>query len=231
MTDEMMSKYKELGGITDVDYPKNENVFSWNRDSPFIRPEAYKCSNCNHSLIGRERCDGRKCKNCGYPIKLYGYPDLVHDPFFDMNEVPYDFEENGYNMGTQHEYVDLGRDHEKDIPIMIDSESTENGMMGKVQPMTQPIHTSEHVQLPDNYVEVEETKEHMNGSSSTSDYLYIFVTGRICLFFVAILIAEVRGELKKGGEINWSLVACVFLFPDIYFAYVIFEWLVRPKNC
>jgi hypothetical protein len=241
MTDpnsEMLSKYKKLGGLDVVDYPKNEHVFSWNRDSPYIRPETYKCANCNHSFIGRERCDGRKCEKCGYPIKLYGYPDLVHDTFFDMDEVPYDFEENGYYKNTLHEY----RQNERNVPVMVDAEDVEsnnleqelgvNHTFQKEKNMLEQRLSDENNQdqnnLPDNYSEVDE-KHHVEHMDGNGYFLCGFVVTRLFLFLIALFIADYRGELRRGDKINWSLVGCVFFFPDIYFAYAIFEWLVRPK--
>jgi len=299
---EVWSKYKELGGLDDIDYPKNEQVFSWNRDSPFIRPETYRCANCNHSFIGRERCDGRKCEKCGYPIKLYGYPDLVHDTFFDMNEVPYDFSENGYyNLGAHTEF----REVDQNVPIITGSveNETETGtetgtktgtktgaesigllkpepnqneelyeqsstnqalinqmlygnpmhnellhkrvvhnklvhdklmhdQMSSVdvsadKPKDIPIYRSDSTQGVTMSNHVDKKIEHMKADA---DYIYGFFATRFCLFIIAVLVAHLRGELKKPGtdETNWSLIVCVFFFPDFYFAYAIFEWVLRP---
>jgi hypothetical protein len=241
MTEPRSAEYKELGGLDDIDYPQNEQVFSWNRDSPYIRPETYKCNNCNHSFVGRERCDGRKCEKCGYPIKLYGYPDLVQDPFFDMNEIPYDFGENGYydNTGydanTQNEY----RSADHNLPKITEeteesvSEMIPDHLSRDAPPLdyiAQTYHDIPNVSKPSNYIEVKNDnknmKEHMDASSGA---IFGFVSSRICLILLAFCIANYRGELRKNGEINLSLIVCVILFPDIYFTYALFEWLVRPK--
>lgn len=232
-------EYKELGGMNDIDYPQNEQVFSWNRDSPYIRPETYKCSNCNHSFIGRERCDGRKCEKCGYPIKLYGYPDLVQDPFFDMDEIPYEFGDNGYasvdgSDYTQNEYRSADHNLPKITEESEDSEPVSEMIPDHLSRDTPPLdyiaQTYQDSQHPSNYVEVrndkKDVKEHMDAAGNA---LFGFVASRICLILIAFFIAHYRGELRKNGEINLSLVACVVIFPDIYFAYALFEWLVRPK--
>lgn len=67
-----------------------DQIFSWNRNSPMIRPDVLKCVNCNHTINSEGECAGRRCGGCGHPIRLYGYRELVYDPIDDNDERPYD---------------------------------------------------------------------------------------------------------------------------------------------
>src|SRR5579863_6656517 len=56
---------------------KPRNAFFWKKNTPMIRPEVYKCKNCNNNL--KVNCDGSACLRCGFPIDMYGYRELKYN--------------------------------------------------------------------------------------------------------------------------------------------------------
>jgi len=202
--------------IDEANYADPQYVFSWNRDTPMLRADDYKCPNCNHSLSvdSAGRCKDRECIKCGYSIKLYGYGDLSYDTQDDQDEEQYDLDDDSEDFDKESRHVTFASKDQELNTITRTTEVTAKNINNNKT-------TAENVEHYSVDIDVYST-------AALCSYLSCFV----CLFLIALCIAKSRGELYhgKGGGINFSLILCIMFFPYTYLTYVLVDWVTSPNH-
>lgn len=217
----------------------NEYIFAWNENKPMVRPSAMVCPSCNNKIavssdpLDAPNCSNVQCNRCGYALRVYGQndDDLVYDRTIDdadYNESPeYDMENEQpeYNIKyedaneSEREY-DLNREYE------LERDYGYKYAYGR-PPM--PYNN-------DNLVESGTDRfEHLSNTSNsgvTMSGLCSYFCCFVILLFIAYYIAYARGEIynEDGKTLNFSLVACIFFFYQLYFGYALVDWLTRPAH-
>jgi hypothetical protein len=78
--------------LDETNYDNDEHIYSWDTDTPMIRPDIITCDNCNYRLnYEGPRCTNSTCSNCGHRVKVDGYPELKYKN--EIVEIDTTFEE------------------------------------------------------------------------------------------------------------------------------------------
>ncbi|VBB17739.1 hypothetical protein YASMINEVIRUS_202, partial [Yasminevirus sp. GU-2018] len=226
-----------------------EMIFAWDNDKLMVRPNSMRCPSCNHSLPGVDadapnapNCKNMRCESCGYSVKLYGYGDLSYDgtvddaDYVDGDEYDTDREQpsNVYTgrfvKGTVERPYKMRRVQftGKDNILGPAGNQEGNEVEGEDDEIVEGgAETVERVEKPS-----AETREHMDTSKSITGWgLSGYVVSMICMFLIAYCIASSRGETRhKDGRLNLSLLVCIFFFPQLYFGYVLVDWVTSPNH-
>lgn len=214
----------------DSAFTDKDHIYAWDNDDLKVRADDLICPSCNHELPNTSdpkdwpNCTNAKCSNCGYSVKLYGYPDdLYYDNTVDDADYT-DAPEYNYNNETPFPYP-----YEGDRWNMYKKCNAlkKRNMMRKNNKRVTFAEEPEMIENND-----EEMYEHMN----TTHYTTMGVTTGVCcaiiLLFIVYYIAYARGELHKpdGQHYNWSLIVCIFFFWQIYIGYVLVDWITAPNH-
>lgn len=80
-------------------------------------------------------------------------------------------------------------------------------------------------------IEKEQKKENFELSGNNlGKALGAYLSASLCLTMLAFMIAVFRDELThRNGSINFSLVLCILLFPQMYITFAIVDFATRPK--
>jgi hypothetical protein len=213
---------KNDADLDDTNYDGSQYVFSWNRDTPMLRADVYKCPNCNHSLSvdSSGRCKDRDCTRCGYSVKLYGYRDLTYDTQDGQDEEQYDVYDDSEDSEIDSRHVTFASKDQ-----ILNTATRDAGVAskdGKAQQVEKVEPTAES-----------ETIEHLDSGASDVSVVGIcsYLCGCICILLIALCIAKSRGELSHGkGGMNLSLIVCIIFFPYTYLTYAFVDWLTSPNH-
>jgi hypothetical protein len=86
----MMRTDKNTRYLENTNYQDDEFTFSWDQDNSMIMPKLITCQNCHSPVyMNGFKCVDKKCSNCGYSIKMNGYPELTYGTqLMDTLNVP-----------------------------------------------------------------------------------------------------------------------------------------------
>jgi len=208
-------KYKkDTSNAHDLDgtnYDNSEYIFSWEKDTPEIKTDVYRCSNCNYIM----ESEAAECGKCGFPISVYGYRELEYDYMdADGNEIMY--ETDDATVPCDYTGTDVDAEFNEETPRKVRFDD---------RPKIIGYNYSDSMNYDDQTSD--DVLEHMNDGTG----VYAYVIGHLCIMLIAFLVAYWRGELytELGGQTNWhlSMIACIILFPNLYLIYALVEFITR----
>lgn len=216
-------KYAEQNSDLDgTNYDNSEYIFSWGKDSPEIRADMYRCSNCNY-VMGDEATE---CDKCGFPVSVYGYRELDYDYMdADGNEVMYETD----NLTMPCDYNGTNADQ------YVSDEETPRKVRFDNRPQIIRYRYSDSMNNDDQ--PADDVLEHMDSNMEDIDdatnTAIIYTISHIVTMLLAYYIAYRREELttidRNGKTVcRWSMGLCIFFFPNFYLTYALVEWLTRP---
>jgi hypothetical protein len=194
----MSQKAKTVLDLDDTNYDNSEFVFSWNTDSPILRPDLYKCPKCNNNL--KRNCKNGDCGECGYPVSVYGYRDLEYD-----NEIPYPVDGGSMNNNVERETKSNRR---------VRFENTED------QTETRVLEAEDLIEGMDN---TNTNNNSMYGAGAGGCCSCICM-----VMIVLCIAYSRGDLVHKNGTLNFSLILCIIFFPYFYLSYVIVDVLTAP---
>lgn len=210
-----------------TNYDDSEFIFSWNRDTPMIRPNLYKCPSCDHTM--KRACDGTACARCGYPVALYGYRDLDYgndNTNDEVDERPY-----AVNDGSLSDDIENERIPDRRVHFSPRAKVINYTRYNSPQSETDDTMESNKVvsQVSSKVVNPEDLVEGMDGSSFGIGGGVSGLCCCVCLLLFLIWLAWKRGDLAhKNGSSNLSLMLCIVILPYFYLSYVLVDWATAP---
>lgn len=79
-------------------------------------------------------------------------------------------------------------------------------------------------------VEFDKEKKETFEVGNTGKAIGAYLSASLCITMIAFMVAVFRDELShKNGNINFSLLLCILIFPQLYLTYAIVDFATRPK--
>jgi hypothetical protein len=224
--------------LDDTNYDNSEFIFSWNRNQPMIRPNLYKCQKCNHAI--KKNCDVSSCDKCGYPISIYGYRELESNILDNENdERPFTINNGLLGDDIENERIPVKRvkfaNHTKVINYKNEADAAENDTnpetikTTKIKKVVYGVSpgVSPRAVNPDDLIEC------LNTTDTPSAYVGWWSAGGCgCMWVIltigCLALASYRNELKKDGNNNKSLIACIVFLPYMYLSYALIDYTTSP---
>lgn len=174
----------------------DEYIFSWIKSDPMINPATMRCKNCNYQV---NNIDNNNINNKTNEVtcKNCGYQIKLYGYPTTVYSGPYDIDQPS-DLINEDAFTEQLRD-------------------GNDQMM--PMEPSDYAVERDDDQIAQLQIEHMTSDDDSSNLIMIIVC-RLFLFVFALLIASVRKELTT------SACLCIFLFPELYFSYVLVDVFV-----
>jgi hypothetical protein len=192
-----------------------------------VKDANYVCPSCNHTLSGG--CSLSSCDSCGVRIKMY---DGLNYDVDEMNNE-YSYDDDKLSNKSKHVVFNENLNQYQYSSNNIGNALSENSMYDDEIILSK---VSEISKNEDNASDIVQNQrfEHMS-SGEVGGGLSLWLCCQLCLFIIVFIIASRRGELyhNKTKSLNFSLLVCMFLFPQIYIGYVLVDWLTKPAhyNC
>lgn len=216
----------------DVNYDFLERQFSWNEDDSIMTPYVMSCDVCGQKVnMTGPACKDKKCTNCGYTIKMGGWPDITY------NDIYYTGHMNG-RIGDSIDYH----------PGSTLDHNEECGMIHKSN--MQGMQKSDN--LPDQYRHIPimpyESRENFGPTRPTNNnevneiydiyenrqrkMMIGTLSAQTSLILIAVIIAAARNwqDVPSSGLAALCFWVVILCCPYLYIVYVIMT-LVTASRC
>jgi len=217
------ARMDDLQGYDEND---SEQIFAWENDEARIRTNETVCPSCNSRLptssdpLDGPNCQNRRCGTCGYTVRLYGYDEAGYTDTFDDTDF----------VGAP--------DGRIEQPMPIDDSFTRRMWKPRMGPKSKFADDEEMMQRlaitnKKSGCTKSDRAEHMDyDPRAAAGGITFAVSFCIILLLIAYFIAYKRGELYNadGTTVNWSLVACILIFWQLYYGYVLVDWITKPNH-